>query len=787
MKTLQQFVTPAALALLLTCPASAEWENLNPGAGGRIQDIVLDPNTPGRAYYLSDMEGVSRTDNYGESWQYTSQDGSYLDTLTVAIEPGNPDRVYLGTINGLEISDDAGGNWQRVGNIDDPIHQIAVNPQNPDEVYAIVSSKMRWYLFPTKHLSNPFGKRILYISRDRGSSWNAVAFEPGQGRRDTFSIDLDPTDPTTIYLAGLAGIFKSTDSGRTWNQLPSPENTGDAWGADLSPDGKVLYAAFQIPAEGGRIKRHTGTGQPAAVATRIFATPTDAIRWQQVEGLPAKHAHGENGKIKQFWMPEVDPQSTADEHRLLTSSIADRSGLWQITAQWKGGKLIHSRWERIFHYENFGREKSGDFDHGWEQYATRPLAWQFTPESWGERGIWTTGDQTLFSTSLETKDPFQHWQSLYTQFVREIDGVRFYRTRGVQCTFVFEGTGEGNYVAQANGDNAVKESYDGGQSWAVGIVKPRSNAVTIVRTVKPMIVLAHISSGYGGSSAAGSLYAKRLEHVSPKDKWDEVGGGPSQAGGLPDTLYNQIITDPHNPKRVFIGTIDRGLYVIDDIEAFVDSKGRKSKARPISGEGVLPEPGPLKVSDKSQGMLIDPHTPGVMWVGDDHRLWRGHEQSRGKWKWEVVREDVATIAAWDMAGRTALAVVPIDHGRNERIEFSLDVGQTWPHAINFDKDIKPLRQQSWYQPKDYALRAMSPVGHDHTLYVAYGDRTKNRPYGYFAIDLKSDGSIDRPRDITGDMPLPLPVESRIIDDGNGDRPALYVGTWGNGLWRLRLE
>ena len=83
------------------------------------------------------------------------------------------------------------------------------------------------------------------------------------------------------------------------------------------------------------------------------------------------------------------------------------------------------------------------------------------------------------------------------------------------------------------------------------------------------------------------------------------------------------------------------------------------------------------------------------------------------------------------------------------------------------------------------MRAMSPVGHENTLYVPYGDRTKNRPYGYFALDLNEDGSMKQARDITGDMPFPLPVEARIIDDGH-ETPALYVGTWGNGLWCLRL-
>ena len=509
----------AFVMLLAAAPALAQWENLNPGAGGRIQDIVLDPNTPGRAYYMSDMEGASRTDDYGMSWAYLGRDMAYPNTLTAAVEPGNADRVYLGSLAGVEISDDAGETWRLAGGVDDPITQIVVNPHSPEVVYAIPGNKMRWRHDPTKHEPNPFGKRVLYISRDRGETWDEVPFEPGQGRRDTFTLDVDPTDARRLYLSALAGVFKSDDGGRTWALIPNPQDTGDSWGAGLSPDGQVLYAAYQVGEAGERIRRTTSTGEPPRVPTRLFATPTDTIRWQAVAGLPAEFVAGQDGHIKQFWTPEVDPASSRNEHRVLISSTGDRSGLWQVTARWDGDRLAESTWDLVFYYGGFG--KGADFDIGWEQYSTRPLAWQYTPESWGERGIWTTGDQTLFRTRLDRPDWQNAWTPLYTEFVREIARKRFYTTRGVQCTFVFEGTGQGEYVVQANADNAIKESYDGGKSWAVGIVKPRSNAVTIVRTAEPMIVLAHISPGYGAASQSGSLWAKRLDHISPEDDWRE--------------------------------------------------------------------------------------------------------------------------------------------------------------------------------------------------------------------------------------------------------------------------
>ena len=122
-------VTAACCASLAAADSGSTdagpWENRNPGAGGRFQDVVLDPHTPGRAHDLSDMEGLSRTDDHGQSWQYLGRDIAYPNTLTVAIEPGNPDRVYLGSVGGIEVSDDAGQTWERIEDTDDPITQIA--------------------------------------------------------------------------------------------------------------------------------------------------------------------------------------------------------------------------------------------------------------------------------------------------------------------------------------------------------------------------------------------------------------------------------------------------------------------------------------------------------------------------------------------------------------------------------------------------------------------------------------------------------------------------------------
>ena len=120
------------------------WQNLNPGAGGNIQSVALDPNTPGRLFFCSDMEGHYRSDDYGQSWAYTGADLSYSYVNCVGFEPGNAQRIYTGTRGSLEISDNAGVNWRRVPTIHDSIGQIAVNPKHAQQIFALPGERQRW-------------------------------------------------------------------------------------------------------------------------------------------------------------------------------------------------------------------------------------------------------------------------------------------------------------------------------------------------------------------------------------------------------------------------------------------------------------------------------------------------------------------------------------------------------------------------------------------------------------------------------------------------------------------
>ncbi len=147
-------------------------------------------------------------------------------------------RVLVGTRKGAFIlaSDAARRDWQVAGPFFGgwEIFHVAGSPANPDRLYASQSSS--W-----------FGQ-VIQRSDDGGATWNPVGNDfayvgdPGThlhydgtakpwAFKRVWHLEPSPTDPDTVY-AGVedAALFKSTDGGASWHELPAlREQQGAKW------------------------------------------------------------------------------------------------------------------------------------------------------------------------------------------------------------------------------------------------------------------------------------------------------------------------------------------------------------------------------------------------------------------------------------------------------------------------------------------------------------------------------------------------------------------------------
>lgn len=745
------------------------WENLNPGAGGRIVSCHLSPGQSGRVYYCSDMEGISRSDDGGETWVYVGKELFHGYSTTVASDPADPDRAYAGTHYGLHISDNAGANWRLAEKTrNQGIGCITVHPDDPNTVFAGPGWGARKRLLERMG-QQAIGERFIFVSSDRGRTWTRHVFEPEEGDCTVYSISVTPGAPQEVTVASGAGLHRSADGGVSWTRLPLPENAVGSLGAAMSPAGDVLYAALTTPGISG-VKE----GRWKSRETTIFAMRQDTPGvWHDLSGkrLPTKQ------RSYRYARPVVDPRSKAGRHRILTASRSQRAGLMEALVEWHEGRPTVT-WKRILFWQQ--AEPPTQFDLGWETHTPRPEWYAYTPVSWESCGIWTTSGQALFAADSRDEAFPNNWRSRHCKRVRDYTlpdgtGLPTYRTRGVQCTYNYDMAAHENYVIQCQADNGILESWDNGQSWSTA-TKPRrwrttnSQAVIVLDQLSPPVVLAHSAHGYGSKANNGELFAKRLDSHSPADKWVLIAGGEQKLHGLPNAVIHDFAGAVDDSQTVYLALKRRGIYRLSGVAELLDALAAghppDTHLEPITVGNPL-------ANATVRELCTVPDDASVLYaVVHGQGIYRGKRAGDGSWSWALISSG-SQLAVWSWQGRTVLC---------KGLELSLDDGKSWQAIAALDS-LTALASPPWlHAGSNLGVGAIAGV--DGRAFLVVQDWVHKRGLGVFELALSPDGSGKRILDISGDLPLPAANRAKIMR--MGDSAHLYLAGRQNGLWRTTL-
>ena len=187
------------------------------------------------------------TTSSAEQWIALGPEGG--DVRSLAFDPEFPDRLYLGTSAGqIYISNDRGMTWQRTARLGDRddyvLDNIAVDPGNTRTIYAAAWSVENHFVGD------------LFKSTDGGQTWSTI---PGMHGKSIRALALAPSDPRTLVVGALDGVFRSRDAGRTW-ELISPKEHPEIRNIEsvaVDPkDPQIIYAGtWHLPwktEDGGR-------------------------------------------------------------------------------------------------------------------------------------------------------------------------------------------------------------------------------------------------------------------------------------------------------------------------------------------------------------------------------------------------------------------------------------------------------------------------------------------------------------------------------------------------------
>jgi photosystem II stability/assembly factor-like uncharacterized protein len=183
---------------------------------------------------------------------------------SIAVDPGNPKHILLGSAGGgIWESKDSGANWQPCT---DQMPSLAIGAVTFDPVKA----KLAYAGSGEANFYANLGAGV-YRSTDGGTTWSVLASAPFVGV-GFYDLVVDPKTPSTLYAATTNGFYKSTNSGGTWSQ----KRAGRCWDISVHPNGGTveLLAAFQdglfVSTNGGNsFAAVTLPSKPAAAWTRL--------------------------------------------------------------------------------------------------------------------------------------------------------------------------------------------------------------------------------------------------------------------------------------------------------------------------------------------------------------------------------------------------------------------------------------------------------------------------------------------------------------------------------------
>lgn len=177
-----------------------------------------------------------RTRDLGDSWT-----SSLNPTNSRQFAPSPDGSIFaVGSGESIVQSTDDGGSWTVVGYAPTQcpyVNWLAASPSNPLELLAGAGESIHFGLLCGG----------IFRSADGGATWEQTLADRGVSQ-----VVFDANSPSRVFagadgsglasLSPLIGVFQSDDGGRTWTDLPLPEDSIDGVDIALSASGRMLIA-----------------------------------------------------------------------------------------------------------------------------------------------------------------------------------------------------------------------------------------------------------------------------------------------------------------------------------------------------------------------------------------------------------------------------------------------------------------------------------------------------------------------------------------------------------------
>jgi photosystem II stability/assembly factor-like uncharacterized protein len=242
-----------------------QWRMIGSFRAGRVSAVAGVPDNPNVYYFGTPGGGIWKTTDAGHVWLPIFDKERVASIGSLAVAPSDSKTIFAGTGeqtpgNGVYKSTDEGATWTHIGLEDTRfIQAVIVDPHDPNTL-VIGANSLGVYVFSRPVATTAFTTpRGVFKSTDSGKSWTQTL--KNDATAGVFDLAADPENPQVLYASlytpasgpepkakpADSQIYKSTDEGSTWTPLAAkglPEDARGRLGIVVAPrtQGQRLYA-----------------------------------------------------------------------------------------------------------------------------------------------------------------------------------------------------------------------------------------------------------------------------------------------------------------------------------------------------------------------------------------------------------------------------------------------------------------------------------------------------------------------------------------------------------------
>lgn len=357
--------------------------HIGPAAmSGRVTAIAVSEADPNLIYAGTASGGLWKSISGGTDWQPIFDKAPTQSIGSIALNPKNPDEIWIGTGEGNPRNSqnfgkgifktiDGGKNWKFMGRPESrAVHRLILNKNNPNEVVAGVlgasgGGSAERGVFKTSDGGKTW-RKTLYINDLTGCA--ELVVDPKNPQKMIAAMWEFKRDPWFFNSGGKgSGIYVSFDGGENWERRTEkdglPEGNLGRCGLAISP-ANPNYVYALVEAKENALYRSTdggfkfqkmatkGMGDRPFYYAEIFCDPSDELRLYTIFTTINKSEDG--GKTFEtfvnwdihpdhhaFWISPTDPNYIIDGNDGGLNITRDQGKTWHFAENLPVGQFYH--------------------------------------------------------------------------------------------------------------------------------------------------------------------------------------------------------------------------------------------------------------------------------------------------------------------------------------------------------------------------------------------------------------------------------------------------------------